>query len=155
MCSKLDWKLRKAPCILCPLELTYKSCSVLSPAFYFCFIRSDYDTSQTEYILAMLLSFRWLANPQSELPIWLHPVSHCVVDCILTLQWAESGGLSTSKLSAPQTEQRSGSHSLTAIKQGHCLVEQCALHLQPGNLFLHAELQDNTAVTNLPKFYVL
>jgi hypothetical protein len=35
----------------------------------------------------------------------------------------------TSYWSAPQVEQRSGSHSRTARKQGHCFVVHWALHL--------------------------
>ena len=40
----------------------------------------------------------------------------------------------TSNWSAPHLMQRSGSHSLTARRQGHCLVLHWALQLHPGNL---------------------
>jgi len=36
---------------------------------------------------------------------------------------------------APHVVQRSGSHSLTARKHGHCFVLHDALHRHPGNLF--------------------
>ena len=38
-------------------------------------------------------------------------------------------------LPAPHVWQRSGSHSLTAKKHGHCLVLHCALQRQPGKRF--------------------
>lgn len=43
--------------------------------------------------------------------------------------------LDTSCWSAPQVPHKSGSHSRTAKKHGHCLVLHCALQRQPGNLF--------------------
>jgi len=67
---------------------------------------------------------------------------------MLTLQVAESGR-SGSKLLAPHAVQRSGSHSLTAMKQGHCLVEQWALHLHPGYRFLQPELKYITRKVNI------
>jgi hypothetical protein len=43
--------------------------------------------------------------------------------------------LETSWWSAPHVPHKSGSHSRTAKKQGHCLVLHWALHRQPGNRF--------------------
>ena len=45
------------------------------------------------------------------------------------------GSKLVTNLPAPQVWQRSGSHSLTAKKHGHCLVLHCALQRQPGKRF--------------------
>uniref|UniRef100_A0A915I037 Uncharacterized protein n=1 Tax=Romanomermis culicivorax TaxID=13658 RepID=A0A915I037_ROMCU len=46
-----------------------------------------------------------------------------------------TASLSDAKSAAPHDGHRSGSHSRTAKKQGHCLVSQWALHRQPGKRF--------------------
>ena len=45
---------------------------------------------------------------------------------------------------APQVLQRSGSHSLTAKKQGQCLVLHEERHLQPGNLLVPVKKGQDT-----------
>eukprot|EP00800_Vazella_pourtalesii_P022949 TRINITY_DN9113_c0_g1_i2.p1 TRINITY_DN9113_c0_g1~~TRINITY_DN9113_c0_g1_i2.p1 ORF type:complete len:108 (+),score=9.53 TRINITY_DN9113_c0_g1_i2:194-517(+) len=45
------------------------------------------------------------------------------------------GGTVSKGAPAPQFLHKSGSHSLSAMKQGHCLVRQNDLQRQPGNLF--------------------
>lgn len=71
----------------------------------------------------IVLKLTYITNRIRTVSPWLHAVR------VFYSIWM------VGHLPAPHIWQRSGSHSRTARKHGHCLVLHWALHRHPGNLF--------------------
>lgn len=89
---------------------------------------NEFMLTAMSILFSLVLKFEYKTNNFQNwririVSLWLHALR------VLYSIWM------VGHLPAPHIWQRSGSHSRTARKHGHCLVLHWALHRHPGNLF--------------------